>query len=139
MNFVVVDASVWVARLVPKDIFHSPVRLWINHLRSEGTELIAPSLILVEVAGVISRRTGSAQLAKRAAIQLQSLPGFRLVEMDNLLLQKAAQLAAELGLRGADSIYVAVASHLEVPLVTLDEDQRTRSKKKVEVLPISHG
>ncbi len=28
MSFVVVDASVWVARLVPQDIFHREVKIW---------------------------------------------------------------------------------------------------------------
>ncbi len=38
-------------------------------------------------------------------------------------MKEAASLAAELGLRGADSVYVAVASRLDIPLATLDADQ----------------
>jgi predicted nucleic acid-binding protein len=137
MSFAVVDASLWVARLVPQDAFHDSVRAWMDARRAEGMELLAPSLLLAEVAGAISRRTGDAELAQRAANQLESLPGLRLVEMDRALLQEAAQLAAKLGLRGADSVYVAVASHLKIPLVTLDADQRQRAEKRVQIVSIS--
>ena len=59
------------------------------------------------------------------------------MEMDHSLLLEAAQLAAELGLRGADSTYVAVAARLDLPLVTLDVDQRERAGKRVKVMEIS--
>ena len=59
------------------------------------------------------------------------------MEMDHSLLLEAAQLAAELGLRGADSTYVAVATRLDLPLVTLDVDQRERAGKRVKVMEIS--
>ena len=45
-------------------------------------------------------------------------------------------LAAELGLRGADSVYVAVASRLDLPLVTFDIDQRERARAKVIIQAI---
>ena len=132
-SFVVVDASLWVARLVPQDTFHSPVRGWMAANLAAGTEMLAPSLLLAEVAGAISRRTGDASLAQRAIAHLENLPGLRLVEMDRTLLDESAQLAAELGLRGADSVYVAVASHLNIPLATLDSDQRERASCRIAI------
>lgn len=132
-SFVVVDASLWVARLVPQDTFHSPVRGWMAANLAAGTEMLAPSLLLAEVAGAISRRTGETGLAQRAIAHLENLPGLRLVEMDRTLLDESAQLAAELGLRGADSIYVAVASHLNIPLATLDNDQRERASGRIAI------
>jgi predicted nucleic acid-binding protein len=131
MNFIVVDASVWVARLVPQDAFYEPVKAWMSAQRAAGAHFLAPALLLAEVAGAISRRTGDASLAEQAIQQLDSLPGLRLVEMDNSLLREAAKLAAELGLRGADSTYVAVASRLDLPLVTLDADQRERAARYI--------
>lgn len=137
MSFVVVDASVWVARLVPQDAFHPAVKTWMEIQRSEGVQLLSPALLLAEVAGAISRRTGDAELARRAVEHLESLPGLRLVEMDHALLHAAAHLAAEFGLRGADSTYVAVASRLDLPLATLDADQRTRASSRVTLVDIS--
>ncbi len=132
-SFFVTDASLWVARLVPQDVFHARARDWMSANREAGTEMLAPSLLLAEVAGAVSRRTGDPSLAQRAIAQLENLPGLRLVEMDRTLLDEAAQLAAELGLRGADSVYVAVASHLDIPLATLDADQRDRAARRVAV------
>ena len=70
---------------------------------------------------------------RRALAGLQRLPGLRIVGISNALVLEAASLAAALGLCGADSIYVAVAKRLHVPLVTLDSEQRERGRKAVAV------
>ena len=134
--FIVVDASVWVARLVSQDVSYEPVKESMA-ARIESTDhFLAPSLLLAELGGAISRRT-TPSLGLKAIQQVQNLPGLQLVEMDHSLLLEAAQLAEELGLRGADSTYVAVAARLDLPLVTLDVDQRERAGKRVKVMEIS--
>jgi predicted nucleic acid-binding protein len=102
----------------------------------EEDQFLAPSLLLAEIGGAISRRTTSS-LALKAVEQVQSLPGLQLIEMEHSLIREAAQLAAELGLRGADSTYVAVAARLDLPFITLDVDQRGRAAKHIKVLNIS--
>jgi len=42
-------------------------------------------------------------------------------------------LAADLSLRGADALYVALSYHLKVPLVTWDRQQRERAGERVAV------
>lgn len=133
--FIVVDASVWVARLVPEDVFHESVKAWMTAQLQKGDQFLAPALLLAEVCGAISRRTTSS-LALKAVDLLQDLPGLQFVEMDHSLLEQAAQLAAVLGLRGADATYVAVAARLDLPLLTLDVDQKSRAGKQVTVLEI---
>ena len=132
-SFVVLDASVWVSRLVSQDEFHEATKAWMEEQHAAGLHFISPSLLLAEVGGAISRRTGDPKLGKRVIAQLERLPGLRLVEMDNELIHEAARLAAELGLRGADSLYVATASLLDLPLVTLDVDQRQRAQDHVPI------
>jgi predicted nucleic acid-binding protein len=134
--FIVVDASVWGARLVSRDVFYEPVKEWMSARIREDDQFLAPSLLLAEIGGAISRRT-TPSLGLKAIEQVQDLPGLQLVEMDHSLLHQAAQLAAELGLRGADSTYVAVAARLDLPLVTLDVDQGERARKRVKVMEIS--
>lgn len=136
--FIVVDASIWVARLVSEDVFYQPVKEWMAARLAEEDQFLAPSLLLAEIGGAISRRTTSS-LALKAIEQVQSLPGLQLIEMEHSLIHDAAQLAAELGLRGADSTYVAVAVRLDLPLITLDADQRQRAANRVKVLNISIG
>ena len=134
--FIVVDASVWVARLVSQDVFYEPVKEWMSAHIENDDQFLAPSLLLAEIGGAISRRT-TPSLGLKAIEQVQNLPGLQLVEMEYSLLREAAQLAAELGLRGADSTYVAVAARLDLPLVTLDVDQKGRASKRVKVLDVS--
>lgn len=92
-------------------------------------------LLLAEIGGAISRRTTPA-LGLQAIEIVKDLLGLQLVEMEQSLLNDAAQLAAELSLRGADSTYVAVAFRLDLPFVTLDTDQKEKSRKRVTILEI---
>ena len=133
MSFIVLDASVWVSRLVPQDIYHTRVKAWMESKAARGVIFLSPALLLAEVAGAISRRLGEPELAQRVVENLQALPGLRLVEMDRSLTQEAARLAASIGLRGADAFYVALAARLALPLVTLDADQMQRSGTVVAI------
>jgi predicted nucleic acid-binding protein len=135
VKYFVLDASVWVARLVTQDEFHQAVKEWMAFQRQEDGQFVSPSLLLAEVAGAISRRT-NASFGRRALHQLNILPGLRIVDMNNALIHAAADLAANLGLRGADSVYVAVAMQLEIPLLTFDVEQKERASTAIEVTDI---
>ena len=136
----VVDASVWVSRLVPQDIQHAASRRWLEEQAAGGDLVISPTLLLAEVAGAISRRTRHGELAHQAVQVLLRLTELRLVPLDSRLGRMAAQLAAEIGLRGADAVYVATAHHLNVPLVTWDREQQVRADRLVAVQsPGRHG
>ena len=119
---VVVDASVWVSRLVTDDMFHNASRRWLTQHAQDGGQWVAPALMPAEVVGAISRRTGKPELATRALNHLLKLPALRLVALDRRLGKAAAPLAASAGLRGADAVYAALAQHLSIPLVTWDEE-----------------
>jgi predicted nucleic acid-binding protein len=134
--FVVVDASVWVSRLVESDEFHIFVKDWMNSQREQGTTFISPSLLLAEVGGVISRVTGKPELGLSAIQKIENLPDVRIVDMDKSLMDDASRIAAKYGVRGADSVYFAVASTLNIPLVTFDIDQRGKASKLVDVIEI---
>ncbi len=55
------------------------------------------------------------------------------MELDRTLSDEAARLASELGLRGADATYAAVAVRLTLPLITLDRDQIGRASERITV------
>jgi predicted nucleic acid-binding protein len=136
-HYVVVDASVWVARLVDQDIFHAHSRAWLASQRANGVRFLAPTLLLVEVAAAISRRTGDSTLAQRAVAALESLPDLRLVDMDRSVVMAATKVAVELDVRGADAFYIAIARQLSLPLATLDADQLERASHVVDTWEIS--
>jgi len=130
----VVDASVWVSRLVPQDVHHSASRRYLEERAAAGGPLVAPVLLLAEVAGAIARRTGAPEPGRRALEGLLRFPGLRLVTVDRHLGQEMARLAANLQLRGADAAYVAVAIRLGLPLVTWDREQALRAASRIPVL-----
>jgi predicted nucleic acid-binding protein len=123
----VVDSSVWVSVLVPADVHHAASRSWLEHHLANAGVLIAPVLLLAEIAGAISRRTGDAQLAHRAVRRISACPALRLVPVDARLGARSAQLAADLGLKGADAVFVATAHELSLPLISWDDEQRGRA------------
>ena len=135
----VVDASVVVSHLVPHDVHHEASRGWLTRHISEGGILIAPALLLPEIAGAVARRTGMPRLARRAVEAVLRLSSLRLVAMDEELARTAADLAGRLRLRGADAVYAAAATSLRLPLVTWDAEQRQRAARVIRVVTPEEG
>ena len=127
----VVDASVLIAVFLVQDRHHQASRAWFDQHLAAGATLAAPMLLLTEVAGAISRRTGDPTLGRSAVAWITQLPEMQLFAVDDQLWQRATELAAALGLRGADAVYVALADHLQRPLVTWDGEQRVRGSQRV--------
>jgi predicted nucleic acid-binding protein len=130
---IVIDASVWVSRFIPQDINHNASRNLIENYIANDEQLAAPVILLAEIAGAISRRNGQAELAQRIVDQVRLLPTLRLIEITRPSGRIAAQLAADLQLRGADALYVAVAQRLRMPLVTWDQEQLNRGRRLIQV------
>jgi predicted nucleic acid-binding protein len=130
----VVDASVVVSNLVPHDVHHAASRAWLTRHLSDGGLVVAPALLLPEIAGAVVRRTGMPRLAGRAVEAVLRLHAFRLVPLDAVLARAAAEIAGRLRLRGADAVYIAAAMTLRLPLVTWDVEQQERAARVVEVM-----
>ena len=130
----VVDASVWVGRFIPSDAHHRASHAWLEKQVDQGEPLVAPVLLLPELAGAMARRTGLSDVATRVVALVQRLPNIRLVPVDPTLAQLSAELASQLHLRGADAVYAALAQRLGVPLLTWDQEQQERARPRVRVL-----
>lgn len=127
---VVVDANVFVSLLVSADVHHERCVAWVRGQLSVGQGLVAPMILLPEVAGTISRRASPA--AGREAVTALKRIRLRLVPIDARMAALAAELAVTHALRGADAVYVAVADLLHIPLVTLDADfQRVAGRVEI--------
>lgn len=124
---VVVDASVWVSWLITQDANHVTSRLWMERYITIGGLLVAPALVLIEVAAAISRQTGQIGRAKEVAKNLSSVRAMRFVPLDSMLVWAAVDVAADLKLRAGDTTYVAVARQLNIPLVSWDKEQLWRA------------
>ncbi len=105
----VADASVLVAHFHHQDRFHQQSTAWIGHHLLTGGVIVAPRLVLAEVAGAIARRTGDPALGHDAVQRIHAMPALSLIPVTEALADLAATLAADLRLKGADAVYVAVA------------------------------
>lgn len=130
----VVDASVWASYYIPDDVFYPLSRQWLRQQVEALEVLAAPAILLAEVGGAVSRRTGNSQQGSHALSLMQKLPNLHVLEIDAAFAQSGARLAAEYRLRGADALYVALAYSLGIPLVTWDREQRGRSVPSVSSL-----
>lgn len=129
----VVDASVFVSGFVAAEAQHETSRRWLQRQTERRDHVRVPVLALAEIAGALSRRTGVAGAARLALDWVGALPGLTLVEIDEDLGRLAAELAASLRLRGADAVYVAIASVLGDRLVTWDTEVVLRAAPAVDV------
>ena len=127
----VADASVWISGSVAKDLFHASSLRWLQQEVNNGREIYAPVLLLAETSGAVARRGRDSQLGHYAVEWLLRVPALRIVPVDNGLGAVAARLAADLSLRGADAVYVALAYHLGAPLVSWDAEQLQRGRRLV--------
>jgi predicted nucleic acid-binding protein len=131
MTAMVVDASVWVARFITTDPYSAACAAFIASQAETGQLLISPAILLPEVCGAISRRTGAPALAERCRDIMLRTSGLRLVSINSRLAEAAAQLALDHGLRGADAIYVAVADLMRIPLISLDREHLEKAGRVV--------
>jgi predicted nucleic acid-binding protein len=123
-----------VSALVASEVHHAASRAWLGERDAAEQVVVAPALLVPEVAAAIARRSGRSGLGRRAIAALLRLPNLRLVALDAELAEQAGQIAADCKLRGADAIYVAVAKRLAVPLVTWDREQLERGRGVVDVV-----
>ncbi len=130
---IVVDASVWVSGLTPRDIYHEASRHWLESQLTQNVSLIIPIICLAEVAGAIAQVTGTSENGEYAVDQILARPNLRIFPIDHALGMDAVQMAAQLRLRGADAVYVALARRLNVPLATWDQELFQRGGQAVAI------
>ncbi len=126
-----VDASVFLNGFNPYEAGHEESLRLLTRIRDEAVPIVAPTLLLPEVAAAVSRGRGDADLARRFAASLRRLPRLILVALDETVADQAADIAARHRLRGSDAVYVAVALRFGSTLVTLDREQRERAASVV--------
>ncbi len=124
---VVVDTSAWISRLITNDSNHRAAQDWFDNFVMDGGALVAPALFVTELGANVSRITGKAQSGRVAVAQIYALPVMTLVPMDQALVDEATDIGIDFALKGADSYFVAVAKRLNIPLVTFDSEQLSRS------------
>lgn len=130
----ILDASVCIALFKVDEAEHEACRAWMEQAKRGGEAVLAPVILLAEVASGLSRGLGDAALADGVVSLLQSGSLVRLFPISEALAASAASIASARRIRGCDAIYVALAGQLGEPLVSLDHQQLSRAAGLVEVM-----
>jgi predicted nucleic acid-binding protein len=125
---IVVDTSVWVGTLLATDASFAESSAWYAFWFARGHEIHFPNLILAELAGVLSRRGTPISAVSDLVNELIVRPAIHLHVPEQPLALLAADIASNAGLKGADATFVALASALDLPLITWDKQQREHGK-----------
>ncbi len=129
-----IDASVFVAAVRLEENHYTVSRTFLQQAREDALDVFCPTLVLPECAAAIARPTGDSALVEELTVLVESFPGLSLVSIDPPLAHRAVHVATVHRLRGADSIYVAVAETFNATLVTWDVEMLQRGSAIVQTL-----
>ena len=122
----VTDASVYIALINADERDHGSSWEWFEEAKAEHEPIIAPAILLAEVAAALSRGLGDPALAHRVVQQLKRSEAIELLPVTQAMAEQAAMIAADYRIRGCDAVYVALADQLGDCLITLDRQQLER-------------
>jgi predicted nucleic acid-binding protein len=133
---VVVDTNVFIASLIEQDQCHADAISFIARIETKQCRAHLSCIVLVELAGALSRRVSEA--AAREALEIMSgwiAEGkLKLHELTKRRMTRAAELAIELKLRGMDAIACQIADELNIPFKSYDEQVRERVRAQIELM-----
>jgi predicted nucleic acid-binding protein len=108
----VIDTSVYVAIVKATEASHQISRTWFQEAKRNGEQISAPVIFLAEVAAAIGRGQKDTALAKRVVQTIIDQKFIDLFPISFTMAERAAIIAAEQRIQGADALYVALAEHL---------------------------
>jgi predicted nucleic acid-binding protein len=132
-----IDASVFVAATREQEKNFAISRELVDrfeHQSNQSLDVYCPTLILPECAAAIARSSSSRKTAEEIVTLLQNMEGLRLVGLDATLGTRAARIAIEQKLRGADAVYLTVAQAFDATLITWDSEMLERGAKVVQTM-----
>lgn len=128
----IIDASVYVALVNAHEKDHARAWTWLERARGDREAIMAPVILMAEVAAALGRGAGDPALAHRVVQQLERGGIVHLVAVTLPLALRAAAIAADHQIRDCDAVYVALADQLDACLVSLDRQQLERCAPIVE-------
>jgi len=128
----VIDASVYLALVNAHERDYARSWTWLERAKGDREAVIAPVILIAEVAAALSRGAGDPVLAHRVVQQLQHGGVIQLVAVTLPLAERAAAIAADCQIRGCDAVYIALAHQLDDCLITLDQQQLKRCAASVK-------
>jgi predicted nucleic acid-binding protein len=131
---VVIDANIWVSSVKSNESAYEETRQFLSRVIERETQVFCPTLVLPECVAAIIRTTGNSRLADNMVREIEAFPNLMLVPLTVEYSRHAARIARDCRLRGADSVYVAVAEQTGSTLITLDLEVVNRSAPVVRAV-----
>ena len=133
----VIDSSLIVSSFLSEEREHKKAKEFLENLIRKGETVLLPEILLPEVASAIARGTKRSDLALSFCRELRKFPNFIFVPVDESIAEFSIEVASKYFLRGADSIYVAIALKYGISLATLDKDKKKKGSKIVNIVTLS--
>jgi predicted nucleic acid-binding protein len=122
----VLDASVAIAAARTSEPSAAAARARVGRALRSHDELVVPSLFGIEVAGALSRHREPEKKIRDYVARLTASP-HEVVPLGAARARRAMEVALAGRLRGADAVYVWLASSRGLPLCTLDQEMAERA------------
>ena len=119
----VIDASVWVSRVMENDKFHEQAKKILLSIDLSGEKIYIPAIAFTEVAGVIKRTTKDNGAASAAVYEMKEM-GLNVMADFDKLEPIATEIAIKYSIKGMDAYYLAVAQLTKSKLYTFDQQQQ---------------
>jgi predicted nucleic acid-binding protein len=131
---VVLDTNIWVSGFDPEDPFHAECFPLMQKIFDGQIEVACPTLVLVETACTLFRRTRNSLLVKQIQQELVRKPSITWHEVSLAVARRACQLGMETGLKGGDAIILLAAKDLGLPLLTKDKEIQAKAPATIQIL-----
>lgn len=135
MAQIVLDASVIAKLFLKEEGSDTAIRLKDGHVQGK-IEILAPSLMKYELISALKSKNFSKNEIK-SALEVVKDYGFSIIELDDELFDKVAELSFDYGISAYDAAYLALAEDLSVILCTADGKMHGKVKKLDFVKPLS--
>ena len=128
----VLDTSMLVAAALSQEDGHPGAAALMAALDAEGAVILVPALLIPELMGAL-RRTRYPPARVRQQVRAFRSTHVTILPLDTRLADQAGEIALLHAVKGSDSVFLALARSLAVPLVTLNREQIDRAPADVEV------
>ena len=129
----VLDASVAVAAVRPKEPAHRESRRRLERVLRGPDTITVPAIFPIEIGAALGR-VGEEAMAIRNLISKLTAAPHEVVTIGPVRARRILEVAIECRLRAADAAYVWLAMARNIPLCTLDEEVLTRAQTRCEVI-----
>jgi len=119
MSRYVLDTSVAVAWYLP-EAFSEPARTWQSRMIEERVHLVVPTLHYWEFANVLRTHVRGRTLDAQLAQDIWALHLDAPLELVEPPAEAVLRVALDAGTTAYDAVYIALATELDVPLLTAE-------------------